>query len=78
MEDKKMIKKKAYRYLGRNGILTSRVLIEGANYIPMVELTAEKNMILTNGNIKTYFITVEEEEVKNWKEIPDDTADKII
>jgi hypothetical protein len=73
-----MIKKKAYRYLGRNGILTSRVLIEGANYIPMVELTAEKNMILTNGNIKTYFITVEEEEVKNWKEIPDDTADKII
>lgn len=73
-----MIKKKAYRYLGRNGILTSRVLIEGANYIPMVELTAEKNMILTNGNIKTYFITVEEEEVKNWKEIPDDTADKNI
>lgn len=73
-----MIKKKAYRYLGRNGILTSRVLIEGANYIPMVELTAEKNMILTNGNIKTYFITVEEEEVKNWKEIPDDTADKTI
>jgi hypothetical protein len=78
MEDKKMIKKKAYRYLGRNGILTSRVLIEGANYIPMVELTAEKNMILTNGNIKTYFITVEEEEIKNWKEIPDDTADKTI
>ena len=71
-----MIKKKAYRYLGRNGILTTRVLIDGANHIPMAELTAETGKILTNGEIQTYYIVVEENEVKDWKEIADPNADK--
>lgn len=71
-----MIKKKAYRYLGRNGILTTRVLIDGANYIPVVELIAETGKILTNGEIQTYYIVVEENEVKDWKEIADPNADK--
>lgn len=66
-----MISKKMYRYLGRNGILTTRILIDGVNYIPMVELTAEKGMILSNGKTTTYSVVVEENEVDSWREIAD-------
>lgn len=66
-----MIKKKMYRYLGHNGILTTRILIDGAKFIPMVELTASEGKILTNGEIKVYRVTIEENEVNAWKEIPD-------
>ena len=72
-----MIKKKMYRYLGRNGILTTRILIDGANYIPMIALTAEEGKILTNGEITTYSITVEETEVNLWREIQDKTNQNI-
>ena len=44
-----MITRKMYRYLGRNGILTTRILIDGVDHIPMVELVAEKGNILSNG-----------------------------
>lgn len=66
-----MISKKMYRYLGRNGILTTRILIDGVNHIPMVELTAEKGMILSNGRTTTYSVVVEENEVDSWREIAD-------
>ena len=49
-----MTSKKIYRYLGRNGILTTHILIEGANYIPLVELTADKGKVLTNGEKTVY------------------------
>ena len=66
-----MTKIKKYKYLGRNGILVTRILIDGANYIPMITLTADSGKILTNGEQKTYSITVELEEVDLWREIPD-------
>jgi hypothetical protein len=66
-----MIKKKMYRYLGRNGILTTRILLDGINHIPMVELTAEKGKKLTNGEMFLYQIIVEENEVAEWQEVPD-------
>lgn len=66
-----MTKKKLYRYLGRNGILTTRILIDGANYIPMVELKADQGKILTNGEKTTYLIVVEENEASQWREITD-------
>lgn len=68
-----MIKNKLYRYLGRNGILTTKILIDGANYIPVFELIADKGKILTNGYSKTYSIVVEEEDIADWKEITDKT-----
>lgn len=66
-----MITKKMYRYLGRNGILTTRILIDGVNYIPMVELIAEKGKILSNGKTTVYSVIVEENEVGLWREIED-------
>ena len=66
-----MIAKKMYRYLGRNGILTTRILIDGVNHIPMVELIADKGMILSNGYTTTDSIVVSEEEVQSWREIAD-------
>lgn len=66
-----MTKKKMYRYLGRNGILTTRILIDGVNYIPMIELIASEGNILTNGEITVKFIVIEEKDIGLWREIPD-------
>lgn len=66
-----MTKVKKYKYLGRNGVLVTRILIDGVNYIPMMTLTAGTGKILTNGEITTYSITVEADEVNLWREIPD-------
>ena len=66
-----MTKIKKYKYLGRNGVLVTRILIDGVNYIPMITLIAEKGKILTNGEISVYSITIEADEVNLWREIPD-------
>lgn len=65
-----MTKIKKYKYLGRNGILVTRILIDGVNYIPMVTLTSDEGKILTDGETLTHSITVEEQEANLWKEIP--------
>ena len=44
-----MIKSKMYRYLGRNGIITSPILLENMEPIPMLNLRASKGKILTDG-----------------------------
>ena len=66
-----MTKIKKYKYLGRNGVLVTRIQIDGVNYIPMTELIASEGMILTDGERLTYSITVEDEFVGQWSEIPD-------
>lgn len=66
-----MISEKMYRYLGRNGSITSKILLENIAPIPMLKITASKGKILSNGNKKTYSITVFEDEVNDWKEIDD-------
>lgn len=68
-----MTKIKKYKYLGRNGVLVTRILIEDVRNIPMLTLIADQGKILTNGEITTYSITVEEDEVNLWREIPDKT-----
>lgn len=67
-----MITKKMYRYLGRNGAITSAILLENVAPIPMVSLKAEQGKILTNGVKKLYEVTVFEDEVNSWSEIDDD------
>ncbi len=64
-----MIVRKMYRYLGRNGIITSPIFLEKAESIPMKELIAEYGKILTNGTKKVYSVVVFEDEVNDWKEI---------
>lgn len=64
-----MIVRKMYRYLGRNGIITSPIFLEKAENIPMKELIAEYGKILTNGTKKVYSVLVFEDEINDWKEI---------
>ena len=66
-----MTKVKKYKYLGRNGVLVTRIIIDGVNYIPMMTLTADAGKVLTNGETSVYSITVEADEVNLWREIPD-------
>lgn len=66
-----MTTKNIYRYLGRNGIITSEIKLEKIDPILMFNLTAGKGKILTNGVEKTYSITLFEDEIKNWYEIDD-------
>lgn len=65
---------KTYRYLGRNGIITSRVLLDGISHILMYELRADEGMILTDGNRFTKATIVDASELENWHEITDNTA----
>ena len=69
-----MKKTKLYRYLGRNGILTTRVLLDGIEHIPMVELVADSGKVLSNGETTKHSIIVEESKESVWREIED--ADK--
>ena len=66
-----MTSKKLYRYLGRNGIITSSILLENVEPIIMFELKADEGKLLTNG-IST-FVTklVFADELENWYEIDD-------
>ena len=66
-----MFSQKMYRYLGRNGIITSPVKLEEIAPIPMVQLKAANGKILTNGIKTTYSIIVFEDEKENWYEIDD-------
>lgn len=68
-----MTSRKMYRYLGRNGILTTHILIEDANYIPLVELVADEGKVLTNGEKTVHAVVVEESDVNSWSEIADKT-----
>lgn len=66
-----MITQKLYRYLGRNGTITSPVKLEQIDPIPMIDLKASQGKILTDGVKKVYSIIVFEDEISNWEEIDD-------
>lgn len=66
-----MISEKMYRYLGRNGTITSNIQLENIAPIHMVKLSASVGKILTDGNKKLYSVTIFEDEVSNWYEIDD-------
>lgn len=66
-----MISQKMYRYLGRNGTITTAIKLENIAPIPMVQLKAESGKILTDGIRTAYSVTVFEDELNNWYEIED-------
>lgn len=66
-----MLTDKMYRYIGRNGNITSEVLLISTEAIPMFRLRASQGKILTNGFKKVYSVIVFEDEVKDWTEIDD-------
>lgn len=64
-----MIKKNLYRYVGRNGIITSLVFLDDAKYYPMYRLIANENKILTDGQIKVPSVDIFVEDLDKWTEI---------
>jgi hypothetical protein len=67
-----MVKERMYRYIGKNGIITSYVLLDGISHILMYRLKADDGKILSNGAKKVYSIIIPPEELEDWKEIPDE------
>lgn len=57
-----------YRYLGKNGILTTSVLLEGNEPIYMYRLIADEGKILTNGETYTYEVEIFSEDLNKWTE----------
>lgn len=64
-----MIKKDLYRYVGRNGIITSLVHLEDAKYYPMYRLIADEGKMLTNGELIVKSIDIFTEDLGKWTEI---------
>ena len=64
-----MVKTKMYRYLGRNGITTSPILLEKVEPIAMFVLKASPGKLLTNGEVKVKEKMIFAEELKDWSEI---------
>ena len=64
-----MIKKDLYRYIGRNGIITSLVHLEDAKFYPMYRLTADEGKMLTNGELTVKSIDIFAEDLSKWTEI---------
>lgn len=67
-----MTKKKMYRYLGRNGIITSPVLLDNIEHIDMFHLIADNKKLLTNGEEKVKSVTIFADELDNWTEVNED------
>lgn len=70
-----MTKVKLYRYLGRNGIITSPVLLDNIEHILMYALTADEGKVLTDGENFVQSTKIFAEELSNWVEI--DSPDQI-
>lgn len=68
-----MTKKNLYRYLGKNGIITSLVLLEGIDHIAMYRIFADEGKLLTNGETITKAIDIFAEDIDNWKEVEDNS-----
>lgn len=64
-----MNKKDLYRYIGRNGIITSLVHLDDAKFYPMYRLTAENGKILTDGEQIVKSIDIFAEDLSKWTEI---------
>ncbi len=64
-----MVKTKMYRYLGRNGIITSPILLDSIEPIAMFSLRAAEGKVLTNGEEKVKTKLVFADELEDWSEI---------
>ena len=69
-----MKKTKYYRYLGRNGSITSVVLLEQVTPIQMYELRASQGKVLTNGEETAAVKMVFLDELEDWYEIDDQSV----
>jgi hypothetical protein len=68
-----MKKQIRYRYLGRNGIITSPILLENIEPIIVYLLTADEGKVLYNGNKKAKAVEAFSDELDQWVELYDET-----
>lgn len=64
-----MTKTKMYRYLGRNGIITSPILLDKAEHIEMYALKADEGKVLYNGEKYVFQALCFADELDNWVEV---------
>lgn len=64
-----MVSEKMYRYLGRNGTITTPIQLEELPPIAMRRLQAESGKVLTNGHKRVKEVIVFEDEVSEWTEV---------
>lgn len=64
-----MVKTKMYRYLGRNGIITSPILLSSIEPIDMFTIRASEGKLLTNGEETVKSKLIFAEELEDWFEI---------
>lgn len=67
-----MKKTKLYRYLGKNGIVTTSIELIGIESIKMLRLEADENKILTDGENFKQSVQIFIEDLDQWKEIGQD------
>ena len=67
-----MKKTKRYRYLGKNGIITTSVQLEGIEPIPMYCLTADEGKVLFNGERYAKQIQIFIEDLSSWAEVSEE------
>lgn len=64
-----MTKQVLYKYLGTNGSIISPIHLEDVYYVRYLQLMADPNKKLTDGNKTVGSIIIPEEELENWSEI---------
>ena len=64
-----MKKIKLYRYIGKNGIITTPILLEGTKVYEMFTLIASEGKVLTDGEKVRDTVTIFSDELDQWSEI---------
>ena len=64
-----MKKVKLYRYIGKNGIITTPILLEGTKVYEMFTLIASEGKVLTDGEKVRDTVTIFADELDQWYEI---------
>ena len=65
-----MVKINKYRYLGRNGMITTQVRLDGVEPILMYVLTADNGKMLYNGERYTKSTEICADDLNQWQEVP--------
>ena len=64
-----MKKFNTYRYIGKDGIINSRVFLDKLSRIDMYVLVAGEGKLLTNGEKQADQVTIYAEDLGDWYEI---------
>lgn len=70
-----MTTRKLYKYIGRNGSITSPVLLEEIKHIPLIELTASPGFVLKNESVTKKKVIVHVDDVDLWAEVTADISE---